>query len=1089
MKLLKILICSLAAMIVAGNNPSSGQVQDRDSLLRLLNGRTNVNKVELLFRIAESYKATNNIDSALYFADLALGHAQKQADRKTEALALNKYGKLMRLNNDYQGALKYYSKALEIYAAIRDDFSYSVTLNNIGEVYEKSGDSKSALDNFQRALKIQERNRDTFGIASTYANIGNTYRTINELGRALEYYFQSLRIHEKMNNKAGIAGLMDLIGSAYTLSDSLDKAYKYLDQALKIREELGNKNEISISQTNLAKFLFDVGEYEASLSNYNKALKLYRQMNDLSGISNCLNSIGVIYSNKGELKKALEVLLEAKNIQLEIGELNALKLIYFNLQDVYFKMGNYKESLENYKNYTGTVELLLDQEKQKAIMEMDIKYKTEKKERENELIRKENELKDLKLSQQDSDIQEQRSIIIWIALISVVFIALSVVAYRSYLQKKRINKLLEDKNNELEEALTKLRLSEKSLMESNSRFSSMFNLNPMSTTLATFPDGRFIEGNMSFFHMFQLDPREVLGQKIKDLPIWADQDERERMVNLIKVNKGFPRYEMRMKNKSGDIIEVMMTAEVIDLKGNPAILAIIQDITEQKKAEQAIIMAKEAAETANRFKSEFLANMSHEIRTPMNAILGFSELLRNRIEGDKNREYLNSIVSSGNSLLNLINDILDLSKIEAGKLDLEYAPFDLRVLAEEIRQIFSLKISEKGLLFKVRIDGNLPDGVLLDEHRLRQVIVNLVGNAVKFTSTGFVGLYVDVFSRNDDRQEVGIDIKVEDTGIGIPDDQKEIIFESFRQQKGQSHKEFGGTGLGLTITLRLVKKMGGDILIDSEAGKGSVFTVRIPGVKITELIGEEEAEAAINIDDVVFEHATLLVVDQKPENRQLVTDYLEETNIRVLGATSGQEGCDMAIAEKPDLVLMSLKMRGMTGYNAKDALNGNAVTKTIPVVAFTASAMKEEVENIRQKFAEILIKPFNRKSLFDILMKFLPYRLKETETLQVEELSRVDELSEELMASIPHILGLLEGEYKAEKDDLMDTFMIGSIKEFAEKLSGLGKDYRFRVLSDYGEMLQRKCDSLELDAITSLMENYDNLIEEIKSIASNFVKS
>lgn len=1073
-------IALMLLLICSANNANAENV--RDSLISVLSKAQGAGRITVLLELSDNYKNSNNFDSAIVFADLALANARKLGDRRKEAVCINTIGRLNRLSSNYSGAVKLYRQALEIYKTLKDNVAYSVTLNNIGEVYEKWGDSKSALDNYYSALKIQQSGKDYFGMASTYANIGNSYRTINEINSALEYYFKSLRIHEDLKNKPGISGLLDLIGSAYTDAytepDSVKKAYAFLNKALKIRQELGNQNEIAITLTNIAKLLYNISDYEAALDSYNKALEVFRQISDRSGISSCLSNIGVIYSDKADYKKALKVLLEARDIQLEIGDVNAQKFIWFNLSNVYSQMGNYKEALESFKNYSSYYEEIIRQQK-----EIVVNTVTEKKERENELIKKDNDLKELKNSKLQSDLKEQKNIMIWIAIVSVVFITLSIFTYRSYLQKKKINKLLEIKNLELEETLAKLRESEKSLQESNTRFSSMFNLNPMSTTLATYPDGVFIEGNRSFFNMFGLDPNEVIGMKIKDLPIWKDQDERERMVNHIKVNKGFPRYEMLMQNKAGDIIDVMMTAEVIDMKGNPAILAIIQDISEQKKAEQAILMAKEAAETANRFKSEFLANMSHEIRTPMNAILGFSELLRNKIEGDKNREYLKSIVSSGNSLLNLINDILDLSKIEAGKLELEYAPFDLKILVDEIRQIFTLKISEKGLGFEVRIDENLPPALIIDETRLRQVLVNLVGNAVKFTSKGFVGIYVEIKEINDEKKEMDLDIKVKDTGIGIPPDQLGLIFESFTQQKGQSHKEYGGTGLGLTITQRLVSKMGGKILVESEPEQGATFIVSLPNVRYSEVVIDEGHDEEINIDDVVFAPSRLLVVDSKTENRQLLKEYLENTNISVIEAANGLEGFDKALAEKPNLVLMSLKMSNMTGFEATGKLRSNTEMKDIPIVAFTASAMKDEIAEIMKTFNDCLIKPFNRKTLYDVLMKFIEYRVEEPESDIKETAFVTGEMTKEQLANIPGVLKLLEGEYMAERNELMDTFMIGSIREFAEKIKDLGTENTMPLITEYGDSLFRKCESLELDGITAMMEKYKDIISELKSLS------
>ena len=223
-----------------------------------------------------------------------------------------------------------------------------------------------------------------------------------------------------------------------------------------------------------------------------------------------------------------------------------------------------------------------------------------------------------------------------------------------------------------------------------------------------------------------------------------------------------------------------------------------QEICKRQQIEAQLQQAKEKADSANRAKSEFLANMSHEIRTPMNAVLGFSDILATKITDKQHKSYLNSIQTAGKSLLTLINDILDLSKIEAGRLDIQYEPVQPLVFFTELQQIFSQSMAEKHLKLIIELDENLPKALLLDETRLRQVLLNLIGNAIKFTDSGYVKLCADkIYTEND---HVDLILAVEDSGIGIPADQQALIFESFKQQDGQSTRQYGGTGLGLAIT-------------------------------------------------------------------------------------------------------------------------------------------------------------------------------------------------------------------------------------------------------------------------------------------------
>jgi signal transduction histidine kinase len=251
-----------------------------------------------------------------------------------------------------------------------------------------------------------------------------------------------------------------------------------------------------------------------------------------------------------------------------------------------------------------------------------------------------------------------------------------------------------------------------------------------------------------------------------------------------------------------------------------------------EKSESELRDSKEIAESAVKVKNEFLANISHEIRTPMNAILGFSELLESQIDHENHRESLHAITAAGKNLMALINDILDLSRIEAGKLTLTCNPANLSFIFNDIKNIFSQKIKEKGLDFKIELSPSLPAGLILDELRLRQILFNLVGNAVKFTGEGYIKLSVNEHYREEGRNYVDLTFSVEDTGIGIEEEQKELIFEAFRKRDGQSYK-YGGTGLGLAISKRLVEIMGGEFFLHSSSGKGSNFSFSLKCVKVS----------------------------------------------------------------------------------------------------------------------------------------------------------------------------------------------------------------------------------------------------------------
>lgn len=293
--------------------------------------------------------------------------------------------------------------------------------------------------------------------------------------------------------------------------------------------------------------------------------------------------------------------------------------------------------------------------------------------------------------------------------------------------------------------------------------------------------------------------------------------------------------DFRVVRPNDTVIWVSGSARILTDNRNVPITMIgtIQNITERKKSEEALRDTKEAADKANQAKSSFIANVSHEIRTPMNAILGFTELLREYVHEPLGQDYLRSIVTSGALLIDLINDVLDFSKIEAGRMKLVYRPMDIRHLFDEMQLIFFAPIREKDLQFRIEVESVLPAILMLDEVRLRQVLLNLIGNAVKFTEFGSITLSARTFLMPEDSsQHCAVSIEVKDTGIGIPREQQELIFEAFRQQDGQSTRKYGGTGLGLTISRRLAEMMNGTLSVQSEMGIGSVFTVVLHDVAI-----------------------------------------------------------------------------------------------------------------------------------------------------------------------------------------------------------------------------------------------------------------
>ncbi|MCX6283925.1 MAG: ATP-binding protein, partial [Bacteroidetes bacterium] len=487
-------------------------------------------------------------------------------------------------------------------------------------------------------------------------------------------------------------------------------------------------------------------------------------------------------------------------------------------------------------------------------------------------------------------------------------------------------------------------------------------------------NGIVLTVNSEFTKLFGYLPEEIIGANVDEKITNQEIMDEALAVTRKATTGGVSEMETRRAHKDGRLIDVSIIVTPISLQGEiVGAYGIYRDITDRKRIEKNMVAAKEKAEESDRLKSAFLSNMSHEIRTPMNAIIGFSTLLSDPSATDEERqEFIRIIKERGNDLMRIMDDIIDIAKIEAGQVKIEIRECPVNTL---LSSLFSTMNEVRKKLLKTHVDLRFkpfsPDKdftILTDGNRLRQVLSNLIENSFKFTDQGFVE-FGYTFKTEENSGPV-IEFFVRDSGIGIPIDKQQVIFERFRQADDTSTRKYGGTGLGLTICKNLMSLLNGDIRLESETGQGATFYISLPLTTIASKSVAKPAPKQMPEYSGVLANKTVLVVEDEESNYFLLERILRRTAANVLWAKNGIDAIEMAEKGNIDLVLMDVRMPVMDGYEATGEIR--KFNKTIPIIAQTAYALKGEKERSTAAGCDGYIsKPIDPKEFLETIIRFI----------------------------------------------------------------------------------------------------------------------
>lgn len=789
------------------------------------------------------------------------------------------------------------------------------------------------FDSLARVLASDDfKDREDTVVAGMLIDLTYYYYDANP-EKGIEYGKKGLELSQKLDWKKGSAKLNTYLGANYYTKSDYPKALEYWLKALSLNEALGNKKDYALNLLNVGRIYLGQKNYTKTLDFYLKALKISEELKDKINVPLILGEIGSAYLAQNNFPKALEYYSKALSIYKDHNDKSGISQNTGNIGTAYMLSGDYPKALEYYfKAYPMDKEL-----GDKSSMSIELGN----------------------IGEAYLNIYQDTSV--KFSLTPVNLPGIDILEGNEATIPK-------DKNLLLRKAIAYLNSSV--ALSTEIGF-----LNALQEYSKVLSDAQALLGNykeaLETYKKFSIIRDSVFSTennaKISNLEWRRETELKEEQIAVQQLQIIADKKEMRYFL----VIIILFSLFSLGLYGRFRIVRNNKRLLEEKNKliaaeKENADMMRMRAENSEKFKQQFLANMSHEIRTPMNAVNGMTDILINKKPRPDQLPYLNVISRSSDILLHIINDILDLSKIEAGKLELENIDFSLSETLQQVKETLSFKAEEKGLSLVTHVDTRIGDILVGDPYRLNQVLINLGGNAIKFTSRGGVEIKVDLVGQ--ENHQLQIKFSVIDTGMGIASDKLNSLFENFRQLNSSDARKFGGTGLGLSISKQLVELQGGKIDVESVEGQGATFSFIINYTRGQESRFREQNVIDHNTDGTELNGLRILLADDNEYNRLVVTETLRlKADLIIDEALNGRQAVVMMAKGNYDVVLMDVQMPEMNGFEASKYIREKlpAPQNKTPIIALTASLLRADIDLCYQNGMNTYIpKPFKTWQLF-----------------------------------------------------------------------------------------------------------------------------